>query len=376
MPKYAVPVVDFAEWEHGSAEDRLSFAKRLGGICHRVGFFTLVGTSLDAKYQKNLLQMMKKLFDLPLKAKQAIEKRHSPHFRGWEALGTERTNGRVDYREQVDTWTDRSPREPRKPYERLYGPSQYFPDKVLPGYKALTLDWRARCRYVCNELLAALALSLGLKESHFRETFGPEETRMSLTKYIHYPGSATGQHGVNAHKDTGFLTLLLPFAPGLEIQHLESGEWFPVEIVPGSIVVNLGEVLQSKTGQYFVATPHRVVTTKERYSCAYFHGPSLDYPMQTKLELDPKFAKAVEASPFHRNAKFMARKEETEQGVGDMESEQCSTTYGEQLWNYFRRAYPQIVESYYGGIDNDNLDAIASAERGSGSKADTVRARL
>ena len=32
----------------------------------------------------------------------------------------------------------------------------------------------------------------------------------------------------------------------------------------------LGEMLQSMTGNYFVATTHRVVATEERYSSAYF----------------------------------------------------------------------------------------------------------
>ena len=61
------------------------------------------------------------------------------------------------------------------------------------------------------------------------------------------------QHGVNAHKDAAFLTLLLPDGPGLEIQ-LFDGRWVPVEVVEGAFVINLGEALQSLTGNYFVAT--------------------------------------------------------------------------------------------------------------------------
>jgi hypothetical protein len=72
---------------------------------------------------------------------------------------------------------------------------------------------------------------------------------MTDRRYIHYPGSPTGQHGVNAHKDTGLVTLLLPDGPGLEIQLQVTGEWVPVETIPGAFVVNLGEILQSLTGQ-------------------------------------------------------------------------------------------------------------------------------
>ena len=50
-------------------------------------------------------------------------------------------------------------------------------------------------------------------------------------------------------------------------------------VVPGALVMNLGEMLQSITGNYFVATPHRVVTAAARQSVGYFHGPALDTPL-------------------------------------------------------------------------------------------------
>ena len=198
----AVPIVDFAQWVHGSEADRRAFAKRLGSICHRVGFFQLVNHGIDAAFQKKISSMMRKLFALPLEKKRTIAKEHSPQFRGWEALGTERTNGRVDYREQVDTWSD-CPTvndDPAKPYLRLYGPSQYFEDSTLPGYKALTKLWQARCTVIADTLLDAMAVALELPGDYFRKSFGDTSRRMSLTKWIYYPGSKTGQHGVNAHK--------------------------------------------------------------------------------------------------------------------------------------------------------------------------------
>ena len=116
--------------------------------------------------------------------------------------------------------------------------------------------------------------------------------------------------------------------------------------VEDSFVINLGEMLQGMTGSFYVATPHRVITQDIRYSAAYFHGPSLDTPL-TRLPIGPEFAEAVAASPRHANAGFMARKEETEAGTGDMRSEHLPAVYGEQLWNYFVRSYPDIVSTHY-----------------------------
>ena len=360
------PVMDLAQWVEGTEHQRRDFALRLRRVCHEIGFFQLVNHEIDEDFMRKVTGMTRAIFKLPTEVKQSIAKEKSPQFRGWEALGTERTNGRVDFREQVDTWSDCEPvsEDPEHPdYYQLYGPSQYFSDDVLPGYKALTREWMERCRRTGDILLTAMAAALELPEDHFVNMFGPLDRRMNLTKFIHYPGSKTGQHGVNAHKDTAFVTLLYPQGPGLEIQQQNTGKWLPVETVPGAFVVNLGEMLQSITGQYFVATPHRVRTTRERYACAYFHGAHLDLDLRTQLPLAKHFLDAVSASDFHRNAKFMALKEETDAGVDDMGSSHVPKTFGEQLWNYFTRAYPGIVAKHYGGAAGGGSAADAAGAK-------------
>ena len=95
-------------------------------------------------------------------------------------------------------------------------------------------------------------------------------------------------------------------------------------------------------------TPHRVITTDIRYSAGYFHGPALDTPL-TPLPLDSRFRDAVAASPRHTGAGFMASRNETRSGVEDMQSVHRPSVYGEQLWNYFVRSYPDIVAAHYPG---------------------------
>ena len=82
-----------------------------------------------------------------------------------------------------------------------------------------------------------------------------------------------------------------------------------------AFIVNLGEALQLITGNYFLATPHRVTTLtppisirsrgssshpqvfacNERYSIGFFYGPSLDFSLRP-LELEPSLVSAVAAS--------------------------------------------------------------------------------
>lgn len=153
-----------------------------------------------------------------------------------------------------------------------------------------------------------LALGLNLPENYFEDLFG--NNRMSLLKVIRYPATPDGEFGVNPHHDTGFLTILNPGAQqGLEIE-LANGDWIPVPTIADALVINLGEMLQAMCGNYFVATPHRVVTQKPRQSIGYFHGSSLDIKL-ARIPLDQPFVDAVSASPRHQKAGFMAPIAET-----------------------------------------------------------------
>ena len=96
---------------------------------------------------------------------------------------------------------------------------------------------------------------------------------------------------------------------------------------------------------------------------AYFHGPSLDMRNEL-LPLHRSYLEAVGASPRHAGAGFMARKFETEAGVGDMASDYKPSVYGEQLWNYFERSYPDIMQRYYSGRRPANVaKAVANTAR-------------
>ena len=323
--------------------DRLD-PDELARVCHEVGFFQLVDHGVDLGFIDEYFEALARFFALPDAAKATIEKTNSPWFRGWERLGSELTDHRVDHREQIDVWTTHPPRDGDIDpiYLRLEGPNQW-PDEVLPGFRATVERFEREMAAVADRLMATMGLALGLVEDHFDRLFG--ERRMSLIKMIHYPETPTGEAGVNAHHDAGFLTLLWQRdVEGLQALNPD-GEWIDVPPSREAICVNLGEILQSMTGNYFVATTHRVVSPKERISSGFFHGPDLRTRLDP-LPLDRRFADAVAASPRHRDAGFMAKRDELldgERGTGSS----GTATYGEQLWNYFVRSYPRLVERHH-----------------------------
>jgi isopenicillin N synthase-like dioxygenase len=172
-----------------------------------------------------------------------------------------------------------------------------MPDGILPGHRDLTLRWLTELGRLADELLGLLAIGLGLDSSYFTRLFG--DRPMSLTKMIHYLPTPVDKAGVNAHHDTGFLTLRAPGpTAGLQVLNTDE-EWINVPSVPGGLVVNLGEMLQAMTSNYFVATAHRETRRHERLSTAHFHGPSLDTQL-TQIELPQRFHDAMARSERHR----------------------------------------------------------------------------
>jgi isopenicillin N synthase-like dioxygenase len=339
-----IPVVSLSEWTSPGA-DRHAFADRLQRICHEVGFFRLVDHGVSPAFMDEYFDVLVRFFALPEEVKARIDKIHSPWFRGWERVGAELTDQRVDHREQVDVWTELTPR-PRTSgpaYLRLEGPNQWLDEETLPGFRALVERFQREMGAIAGELMAAMCVGLGLEPDHLERLFG--ERRSSLVKLIHYPPTPPGEAGVNAHHDAGFLTLLWQHGVG-GLQALNpDGDWIDVPPTDGAICVNLGEILQSMTGSYFVATTHRVIAHEERYSSAYFHGPDLRTRLDP-LPLHPRFAEAVAASPRHRDAGFMARRDELLSGERGTHSAPAEC-YGEQLWNYFVRSYPDLVARHH-----------------------------
>ncbi len=339
-----IPEVDLRRWQ-GAAAERAALADDVRQICHEVGFFQLVGHGVPDEFRQRYFALLEAFFALPEEVKATIDKRRSRHFRGWERVGAELTDNRVDHREQLDVSTEHEPdaADAEPPYLRLDGPNQWLPEHVLPGFHAAVDELFARLGAVADDLLDVLSVGLGLDERHLRVVFG--ERPLSFAKLIRYPLTPPGEAGVNPHHDAGFLTLLMQHGVGgLEVLN-PVGTWIAVPPRDDAFVVNMGEMLQEMTGNYVVATTHRVVASEPRFSSGYFHGPDLRTPLD-RLPLDERFSLAVAASARHAGAGFMAKRDELVAGRNGIASSGAGV-YGQQLWNYYLRSYPDNVRAHY-----------------------------
>ncbi|WP_417355576.1 isopenicillin N synthase family dioxygenase [Gallaecimonas pentaromativorans] len=292
MKKPTLPVLDLSLLD-GTASERVNFLKALRSAARDYGFFYLVGHGLSAAEQKGILDLARRFFGLTEKEKMEVQMANSPHFRGYTKMQGEITRGKPDMREQFDIMNEQPALAPsliNEPWQRLYGPNQW--PAALPGMKAALLDWQQRLSDITVRLLDAFAEALEQDPAIFAENVaaGPYQHM----KLIRYPGRATGasSQGVGAHKDPGYLTLVMQDGQsGLEVE-TDKG-WISAEPIEGAFVVNIGELLELASNGYLRATLHRVVSPPEgveRLSCAFFMAARLDSRVPL-LSLPPHLAR-------------------------------------------------------------------------------------
>jgi isopenicillin N synthase-like dioxygenase len=127
-------------------------------------------------------------------------------------------------------------------------------------------------------MVSAIASALDLPDDYFAADFADPTCTLRLIRYPSHDSAEANQFGFAPHIDTSFLTLLAQSAlPGLEVRTRE-GDWIRPPAIPGSFVVNTGEMLTRYANDRFIATPHRVINANNdlRHAIPFFCGPSLD----------------------------------------------------------------------------------------------------
>ena len=270
-----VPVVDIGPLRDGSNAGAV--ADRLYRASSEIGFIYISNHGIDPALAAAAREAAMRFFRLPENIKRKVVM--GPTHRGFIPIGdsTMYEGARPDLKETFVWGFEPADADAAAPGNRFRCPNTW-PDSV-PELKDVTLPYFHAVHTLAVDLMHAFAAGLGLPADTFVQT---AEYPISRGSYVYYPPQTADadeqQFGVGAHTDFGVLTILnQDNVGGLQVQALD-GRWIDAPPVPGTLVVNVGDLLARWTNDRYRSTPHRVINRsgRERLSLVVAYDPDYE----------------------------------------------------------------------------------------------------
>lgn len=262
--------------------DSPAFVRDLGAAYEQHGFVILTDHGMPQALIDRFLGLYKTFFAWPEDAKRRYHVPGGGGARGYTPFGIETAKG-ATHHDLKEFW--HVGRE--LPEGHAY--RKYMADNVwineLTGFRDTSIEMFETFDSTGRRILRAIAAILNLPADFFEDKV---QLGNSVLRVIHYPPmppQPTDSVRAGAHEDINVITLLLGAEePGLQVLS-KRGEWLEVNPSPGSMVVNVGDMLQRLTNGTLRSTSHRVINPKSdrarhaRYSMPFFLHFNPDFPI-------------------------------------------------------------------------------------------------
>lgn len=262
-----LPIVDVS--------DPARAAAAIGAACRDLGFFYATHHGISAETLQALDAAARCFFALPEERKMEIAMaRGGRAWRGYFPVGGELTSGKPDLKQGLYFGEELDERDARVAEGLPLHGRNLFPDDE-PALKPAVLRFMDEATGAAHTIMEGVALSLGLDAQYFRRTYTARPTL--LFRIFEYPAGDGEGWGVGEHTDYGLLTLL-PQDDNGGLQVKTPNGWIEAPPIPGTIVCNIGDMLDRLTGGAYKSTPHRVrnVSGRSRLSFPFFFDPAFD----------------------------------------------------------------------------------------------------
>ncbi|HWD28159.1 MAG TPA: 2OG-Fe(II) oxygenase family protein [Rhizomicrobium sp.] len=274
-----IPLIDISAAGAASAWD---------DAMRRLGFVLIEGHGVDAALTQRLYDQVSAFFARPLAEKVQFSFAAGGRGQGYLAMGSETVGQAAGALPDLcESLTFADPRFDSAPPDnaldaRLYR-ANLWPDG-MPELRATVTQYMAAGRALALRLMRLSAVALDLPADHF----APFYDKMNLNlRCVLYPDQAeaprAGQLRNGPHTDfSGFTILRQDGAPG-GLQVKAGGGWIDVAAVPGTFVINAGDLIQRWTNDRWLSNVHRVANPPRdakhgtrRLSLVLFTGPNSD----------------------------------------------------------------------------------------------------
>ncbi|KAI6120044.1 hypothetical protein EV401DRAFT_1860525, partial [Pisolithus croceorrhizus] len=259
---------------------RAALARQIRDACMNVGFFYIKNHGIPDENIDRILSAMKAFFSLPVEEKMKLHHRQGAHYRGFEPLldsNIDPANRGDLYEGFVIGWEELVPKDVDE--EKADKSALVFPNlwpSELPGFREAFIDYYHAAFGVGRDLHRLFALALDLPETYFDDKV---RHRYPIMRGLHYPPQTgpedDGIIGIGAHSDFECFTILWQ-EPGIQALQILNSEnkWINATPIPGTLVINIGDLLSRWTNDIFRSTVHRAVNRSgvRRYSIPMFIG--------------------------------------------------------------------------------------------------------
>ncbi len=319
-----VPVIDIGGWGATAAGDQ-DIAAQVDAACASIGFFAIAGHQLEAAVIGAMLVAADGFFARPEAEKKAYLPPSPAVNRGYAAKATEALSLSLgvpthpDLFEAFNVGPDRWLGQPDDPETRRLAmfADNHWPDRPA-GFRPAVSRYFAAAAGQAAVLLEIFAVALDLDRDFFAQYTGYSTDTMRINYFQRSPGQdepLEGQQRMGAHTDYGMVTVLYADSvPGLQIVGPD-GEWQPVTPEPGTLLVNLGDLMAEWTNDRWKSSLHRVVPPPRletgpalRRSVAFFRDGNYDalvecLPSCTSAGNPPRYAPVLAGE--HLRAKVL-----------------------------------------------------------------------
>jgi isopenicillin N synthase-like dioxygenase len=259
--------------------------------CADLGFLVVEGHGVDEQIISKMLDIMKEFFHQSLETKRQYTSPSGNVFKGF-CVGGRYKDGPRDQREGFQVgWFDDADSMVRSGYSDEFTHDvepNIWPDQP-EGFEKVVKRYFAAVRELGDRILEVAAAALGMEPEWFADKFTRQNSQLLANYYpAQHETPEGGSQRLHAHTDYGGFTILYQDSDkgGLEVLRRD-GSWLRVPAIPGTFIVNLGDMLANWTNGRWVATMHRVRNSDpnevgaERISIPFFQHPNLDAVIET-----------------------------------------------------------------------------------------------
>ncbi|WP_461666441.1 isopenicillin N synthase family dioxygenase [Gordonia sputi] len=288
-----VPIIDLARARSGDSEYH-SVARQIDAANQHIGFLAVVNHGVPQALLDEMYEVTTAFFDLPEEKKlDVLGNRHTS--RGYippKQRALARTRGIRTPADLVELFSIGLPCVPDDPWFQRAQDLGYFAANQWPStparFQEIWESYFGEMTSLAFELMQLFATALGLDKHWFDDKVDRPISNLFAN---HYPPLTSepepGQIRVGEHTDYGSLTLLYQSdtVGGLEV--FLDGTWCPVDPIPGSFVVNIGDLMARWTNDRWISTLHRVQNptisgaASRRISFPFFCQPNYDAAIET-----------------------------------------------------------------------------------------------